>query len=540
VQRRLRIVLFAWLALLLPALPALAQSRGPLLVLPFDNVAREPRIYWLAEGAAVLLADKLIDLGANALARPEREHAFERLNLPPLASLSQATMIKVGQIVGASEIVTGRLELQGDRLTVTARGVTLEPGRARPDVIESGRLDDLFAIFDRVARGLVPALPPAPDAAAAASPPLGAFEHYIKGLIAESSASRLKYLDTALRMYPAYNRVRLAIWEAYTDQGEHSRALDAVQRVPGTSRFSRRARFLAGLSRIELRQYDQAFTELKELLDQPTSALYNNLGVVQLRRASNTQAGRPTYFFTQAADRDPADPDYCFNLGYAYWLERDVQAAIYWLREAVRRDPADSDAHFVLGTALHSIEPGVEATREKELARQLSARYEDELARSQASDQVPRGLERVKRDLDTPRVAQVEAAFVNAVQREQREVATYHLEAGRRLFAEQKDDQAVVELRRALFLSPYLPDAHLLLGRIYLRTGRVADAIDALKVSIWSEETLRGRLALAEAYLQANNLAGARAEVQRAQVLDPASTDVRRLLDDIARRETKR
>ena len=48
----------------------------------------------------------------------------------------------------------------------------------------------------------------------------------------------------------------------------------------------------------------------------------------------------------------PGDGDYAFNLGYAYWLEKDSPAAIYWLREAVRRDPGDSDAHFVLSAAL--------------------------------------------------------------------------------------------------------------------------------------------------------------------------------------------
>ena len=70
-------------------------------------------------------------------------------------------------------------------------------------------------------------------------------------------------------------------------------------------------------------------------------------------RAQPPRRERPTYFFNKAVEADPADPDYFFNLGYAYWLERDIPAAIYWLREAVRRDPADGDAHYVLGAALH-------------------------------------------------------------------------------------------------------------------------------------------------------------------------------------------
>ena len=45
------------------------------------------------------------------------------------------------------------------------------------------------------------------------------------------------------------------------------------------------------------------------------------------------------------------------------------------------------------------------------------------------------------------------------------------------------------ELARAIYLSPYEAEAHLLLGRIYLRTGETAAAIDAFKIALWSQET---------------------------------------------------
>ena len=82
---------------------------------------------------------------------------------------------------------------------------------------------------------------------------------------------------------------------------------------------------------------------------EPTASVLNNLGVVQLRRGGNA-GDRPAHLLLQQGVRGrPDDPDYFFNLGYAYWAGHDTQAAIYWLREAVRRDPADGDAHYVLG-----------------------------------------------------------------------------------------------------------------------------------------------------------------------------------------------
>ena len=52
-----------------------------------------------------------------------------------------------------------------------------------------------------------------------------------------------------------------------------------------------------------------------------------------------------------------------------------------------------------------------------------------------------------------------------------------------------------------------------------------AEAVEALKIALWSEETVAAHVALAEALLQMQDQAAARAEVDRALVLDPKSAD---------------
>ena len=88
----------------------------------------------------------------------------------------------------------------------------------------------------------------------------------------------------------------------------------------------------------------------------------------------------------------------------------------------------------------------------------------------------------------------------------------------------------MAELNHALFLSPYQADAHLLLGRIHLRNGRIHDAIDAFKILLWSAETAEAHAVLGEAYRQAKNPAAARAEAERALAMDPASVEAKELL----------
>ena len=522
-----------WLALALIAAPRAAAGQtveGRTLVMPFENVTREPRIFWLGEAAAVLLTDDLAALGASAITRTERQEAFERLQVPPVATLTDATVIRIGQIVGADQVVTGSLQLEGDDLVVHARRLELESGRLRSDVTERGPLADVYATFERVARRIMPASSRTTAGVAPERPPVAAFENYIKGVLAETPATGINYLHAALALQPSYDRARLALWDIYTDQGEYDHALAAVVPVAASSPLARDARFLAGLSQLELKRYDQAFATFKALADaHPDAAVLNNLGLVQLRRGATPETGQATYFFNQAADTEPADADYQFNLGYAYWSGKDPQATVYWLREAVRRRPTDGEAHFILAVALSATGSGAEAAREKELAFRLSSAFAD-WERRPASDPIPKGLERVKTQIELPHTRELDARISTVTQRDQQELADFYLESGRRLFDRENDREASAELKRALYLSPYLAEAHLLLGRIHLRNGRVNEAIDALKISLWSRETAAAHAVLGEAYRQSGDITNARSEADRALALDPASSDAKALL----------
>ena len=502
------------------------------LVMPFDNPSGEGRLYWLREASAVLLADDLRASGATPIGREERMKAFERLGVPPSANLSEATIIRIGQLLGASAIVVGSLALDGDKLSVRARTIRLDSGRMQPEMAEQAPLVDLFRIFDRLVIRLFPVLivPPSHDEKSHA--PLPAFENYIKGLVAENGAAQVKFLQSAVDGDPGYAAARVALWQAYTAQGNSARALAAALAVSEASPAFRRARFLAALSQIQLKQYDQAFATLRPLaVERPAPTIFNNLGVIQLRRAAPGQGESASYYFTEAHKLDD-DSDYAFNLGYAYLLERDPQAGIYWLREAVRGNPADGDAHYVLGIALTTTGAATEGGREKDLARRLSSRYADWDKRP-VGEPLPKGLERVKEDLEPSPLASGDLAFQTAGQKDQQDLAKFHLDQGRRLFDRESDRDATAELRRAIYLSPYDSESHLLLGRIYLRGGRLREAVDELKISLWSEETVPAHLALAEAYIQSKDLPSARAEAQRALALDPASAEAKKLLERI-------
>ena len=74
--------------------------------MPF-TAAADARSAWLGEAVAILLTDDIDAMGAGVLTRDERIRALERLQVPTRAGLTSGTVIRIGQLVGASTVVTG-------------------------------------------------------------------------------------------------------------------------------------------------------------------------------------------------------------------------------------------------------------------------------------------------------------------------------------------------------------------------------------------------------------------------------------------------
>ena len=63
-------------------------------------------------------------------------------------------------------------------------------------------------------------LPPAPQV----------FELYVKGLVAETPATALAFLEQALKAAPQFDRARLAIWDIHSEASDYLKALPDSRR----------------------------------------------------------------------------------------------------------------------------------------------------------------------------------------------------------------------------------------------------------------------------------------------------------------------
>jgi Flp pilus assembly protein TadD len=513
------------------------------LVMPFAAVVEpgapggEGAALWLGEAASLLVAEGLETRGVGAMSREQRIAAFARLNLPMTPALTRATIIRVGELIGASEVVFGEVRL-GERLEIRARAIRLTTGLELAPVAHDGALSEIFAVSDEVAgriAGQTGRLRPSRPA----PPPLQleTFESYVKGLVAATPAGQQRFLEMAVRQAPTDPRILMALWNVYTIQGEHERALASANAVSPEASAYRHARFAVALSLLELRRFDGAWQALTDLHGAERSAAVSSLlGVVQMRRGTPPGGNAPTVYFRRAVEEHPEHTDYLFNLGYAHALAGNGEEALTWLREVVRFQAADADAHRVMSALLISMGRPTEAQRELELARLLGADAEGGSTLALTS-QIPPNLERIPSVADVSDAVELRAVAGMPARRDQHATAQFHLQNARDMLAGDRDRDAVNELRRAIYLTPYEEEPHRLLGGIHQRAGRLSEAIEEYTVALWCRETAEGRMALASALLDAGQREAAQREAARALQLDPSSAEARAIHERAAARD---
>ena len=438
---------------------------------------------------------------------PRRARARLRAAAPAVAaSLSRATVIKVGQLVGASRSSSAP-SAEGDELTVEAHSIRIDVGRLQPQVSEHAPLaEGFFCIYERIAQRLAMGaarIGPAPVAAVAR----GVRELH-QGPDGESAGDAGDVPRGRAREFPAFDPARLALWDVRYEQGDHAAALAAAKRggrdvAAGGARAVARRHLPARIEgfRDGGRHASRGWS-IRSPADHGAAAraprpVLNNLGIVQLRRGASADAGSATYFLTRATDADPEAADYQFNLGYAYLLDRNYKAlAVLAARGgAPRPDGCRRALPARTGAA------GRGKRRSRRRARRISPGSSRRATRRRSGPaaEMPfrQGLERLRTDLDPRRpcarrrrsqLGTARPAGARDLPSRSRPAAVRAGAGPRGAARAQASHLSLAATRRA---------AHLLIGRIHLRAGRPADAVEALKISIWSEDSAPAHVVLA-------------------------------------------
>src|SRR5213594_1564966 len=107
-----------------------AAPRTSLVLLPFQNATGDPRYDWVRAGLPSLIRSELIEAKALRLVGEDRaQEVFAALKLPDNFEPAPATTLRVAGLLGAENVLAGRLVRIADRLRIDA---TLQSAAAVP------------------------------------------------------------------------------------------------------------------------------------------------------------------------------------------------------------------------------------------------------------------------------------------------------------------------------------------------------------------------------------------------------------------------
>lgn len=575
------------------ARPARPTGSETLLVFPLENSSRLAKLEWLGEGLAELTIERLSHAGQFAFPREERLAAIEKLGLPASTRYSRATMLKIAEEVDADYVLFGHYSSDGKNFTVTAQVLHVDPPRLMPPLEESGALEELMEMHARLAwrvfcgvatasAGVAPCGRVALSQADFLSkfPPLrlDAFEYYIRGLLSpesEKDQQRLRDLREAARLEPGWDDPAFTLGQAYFARRDCASALPWLSRVPLAHERGPEAGFTAGvchLLRNDAARAEAAFASLLvrgAINGRDTAGVaasgegparsggegccalaeaFNNLGVARARLGKLREA---VAAFERAAQLDPDEVDYWWNLGVIRMQANEPAPAVEAFREVLRRQTGDAEARALLIEALERGGQAAQAAGEREAFTRLG---EPPASLPSLKPEGLARLERVKMRLDLASLhpfpetsAPIATQAVNpsgpgqsplpqALSRRAQH-SQLHLTRGRGFLGAGKLDDAKREFTEAVHLAPLTSAAgHQGLAEIYGRQGRTDDAVRELRAALASRDDADLRIQLARLYMSQRRPGEARAELQAALKLDPTpklQEEARQLLQQL-------
>ncbi len=355
---------------MLVLLPWQAHART-FLILPLFNLTQTANLDWIGESVAETVRSAASSSSLVVLDREDRDEAYRRLGLRPGARLTLASIMKLGQTLGADQIFYGSYELTPPAPELTVAGQPADTkNKSRGTLKLSARLLDLAELHEgsefsevgpledlanmqrqlswRTLHRLDPALAGDEDEFRKEHPRIrvDAIESYIRGLLARTAPERERLFAQAVQLDPAYSQASFELGRLYWNRQQYRQAAQWLDKVPPGDMHANEARFFLGLSRYQMGDFTGATRALDQTVASiPLNEAFNDLGAAQSRAG---QPAKAEASFGRALQGDPADPVYQFNLGYVLWKKGDCAAAAPHLEAVLKRDPSDKDAALLL------------------------------------------------------------------------------------------------------------------------------------------------------------------------------------------------
>jgi tetratricopeptide (TPR) repeat protein len=498
-----------------------------IVILPFGNESEKQEVYWLGEGFAESLGEELQLKDVAVIPRKQRKTVYDDLRLPYVGDLSRATMLKIGEKLGADYMVFGSYTLKDNDLSVEAKVIRLSSMKLSDPVTATGSLDHLYEIQRRIRDGLIQffageKLAPEETKLSEQSVPLHAYESYIKGLLENSDNERIQFFQRAIQANPGYAQAIYRLGLTLSRVQRYKDSTDCLNKGTFTDPLLSKVRFLIGLNAYQSQSYDEALQIWQDLSKtQPSAEVYNNLGIALMQKKNFQDSG---WYASKAVELDPLNPDYRFNLAASYILRSFAPNAIQEYRELIKKRNDDYQAFYLLGKLL---EKNAAGDKQKDVASKIVMQFFNDTLPTDQKGKFPEMYTTVLQLLrSVPEfLSSEEREYLSAAQEKKLDdfasyVRTYQASA-RKYIDDDDSANALLEIRKGAGLNPLDWYLHYLSGLAQSRQKNADAAEPELQFSLWCQENVESHLLLAELYREQEKYADAKLQIQQSLALDP-------------------
>ena len=221
--------------------PASSIDRS-VAVMTFANITRDATDDWIGTGIAETVSSDLKNIhGLTVIGRARVYDALR--NLASNASLDESLAIDIGRRLGATWVVVGGFQKIGEMVRITANFVDVSTGAVRKTVKVDGRVNDIFALQDKIVYELSQGLNLVLRGTEIAgierreTRSVEAYESFARGMMNLRLASRdsieraIAAFEHATRHDPEYALAWAALGGAYSLKGSFLSLTDLVEQA---------------------------------------------------------------------------------------------------------------------------------------------------------------------------------------------------------------------------------------------------------------------------------------------------------------------
>lgn len=214
----------------------LSEKKLNILVYPFTNTGSS-QFSWISAGMTQSVISDLLKISSiSVFTEEDRKKAIQEIELGMTGLIKESDVVKVGTILGAQLICSGNYTVNGNKIRINAKLVSVEKATVDKAITLDGTIDRLFDLQDRIVAELMSTAeqtytPGTKKAVFTVKdkeninklprPDIKAFELYAKGLenYDKNPQEALKYFNQALSIDTNYYYAYLAAGGVYSILG---------------------------------------------------------------------------------------------------------------------------------------------------------------------------------------------------------------------------------------------------------------------------------------------------------------------------------